>query len=86
MRIHSFLIEFNSRNLHIGEKGDREFFISCQNDKFWQKIKIQRLHSTFLLFFFFQILTFYMEGRGIICTSCWENKRMHDAAHSHSSL
>lgn len=72
MRIHSFLIEFNRRNLHIGEKGDTEFLISAKT--------ISRNKNTetplHILTFFFQILTFYMEGIRIIYTSCWGNKRM----------
>lgn len=83
MRIHSFLIEFNRRNLHIGEKGDTEFLISA---KTISRNKNTETPLHILTFFFFQILTFYMEGIRIICTSCWENKRMHDAAHSLTPL
>ena len=59
MRIHSFLIEFNSRNLHIGEKGDREFFISAKT--------ISRNKNTetplHILTFFFFSNSYFLYGR-----------------------
>ena len=58
MRIHSFLIEFNRRNLHRGEKGDTEFLISAKTIS-RNKNTETPLHS--LTFFFSN--SYFLYGR-----------------------